>query len=75
MVKICELDVKKLCDNCMDCEVCDLVPDKVCDNCGNCIESEDGFNTVKIDEFVKEQEEKDHKLRITKANILRQKQH
>ena len=32
--------------------MCDLDETKVCDNCGKCIESEDEYAEIKIDEVI-----------------------
>lgn len=48
--KMCVLDEKKVCDNCMECEFCDLDPSKLCDNCGKCLDIKD-FASIKIDKI------------------------
>lgn len=39
------------CIDCGECMVCDIDPNKICDNCGKCIEVEDDYAEILIDEI------------------------
>lgn len=47
MMKKCELDEQKECNNCGQCEYCDLDPHKICDNCCKCLGDADS-RVIKI---------------------------
>lgn len=49
--KLCILDENKICNDCGECDYCDLNPFKKCDNCGKCIDSNDEYRELKIDEI------------------------
>jgi len=51
MSKNCIFNVKRICNDCGECEVCELNSNKKCDNCGKCLELE-GYDVkaIKIDE-------------------------
>ncbi len=49
--KQCVLDDTKICNDCRECDYCDLNPFKKCDNCGRCIDSDDEYRELKIDEI------------------------
>lgn len=54
----CELDEKKICDGCNECNICDLDPTKLCDSCGKCLELDDvEYKEVFIDGVLTSEEE------------------
>ncbi len=58
MNKKCEIGLKKLCDNCGECDICDLDSKKICDNCGKCLETdkETDARGIAIDEILEDQD-------------------
>ncbi|MBE5757212.1 MAG: hypothetical protein E7342_05380 [Clostridiales bacterium] len=40
------------CVDCKECDKCDLDPLKICDSCGKCLETEENYKTIKIDEII-----------------------
>ena len=38
------------CIDCGECDRCDLNPDKICDNCMRCVNGDQMFRTILIDE-------------------------
>jgi hypothetical protein len=57
MSKNCIFNIKKICDNCGECDICELNRSKKCDNCGKCLELE-GYDVkaIKIDEVFEHEE-------------------
>ena len=55
MSKLCELDEKKVCDNCGECKYCDLNPEKLCDNCCKCLDETD-YRAIKIVGIISDEE-------------------
>lgn len=55
MSKLCILQLKKVCNNCGECNKCDLNPSKICNNCGKCLQLE-GYDAkaINIDEIVED---------------------
>lgn len=53
--KICQLDEKKICDDCKKCLYCDLNPKKICDNCCECLDDAD-YRAIKILEIITAEE-------------------
>ena len=51
MAKKCILDEEKTCVECGECDYCDINPFKKCDNCGKCIDSNEEYRELKIDEI------------------------
>ncbi len=47
---ILELDEKRKCDNCGECDICDLNRNKKCDNCMECIFDVES-RCLKVDEI------------------------
>ena len=56
MLKLCELDEKKECNNCGQCNYCDLDPSKICDNCCKCLDDTD-YRAIKIIGVITDEEE------------------
>lgn len=54
MIKKCEL-YDRDCINCGECDICDLNPYKKCDNCGKCIDYEDEYAEIEIDDVIIEE--------------------
>lgn len=52
MSKKCILDSRKICNDCGECDYCDLNPFKKCTNCGKCIDSNEEYRELKIDEII-----------------------
>lgn len=52
MPKMCVLEDGKICNDCGECEYCDLNPFKKCTNCGRCIDSEEEYRELKIDQVI-----------------------
>lgn len=50
MMKQCVLYDRE-CINCHECEMCDLDNTKICDNCGKCIDTDNDYHTITIDEI------------------------
>ncbi|MBO2516795.1 MAG: hypothetical protein CW338_05875 [Clostridiales bacterium] len=46
------------CIECGECDRCDLDPNKICDNCMKCINGDDKYRSLYIDEVIVEQEKK-----------------
>ena len=38
------------CVDCGECDRCDLDPDKICDNCMRCVNGDDEYRSIRIDE-------------------------
>lgn len=53
--KICQLNEKKICDNCKECLYCDLDPQKICDNCCECLDEAD-YRAIKITDIIMDEE-------------------
>jgi hypothetical protein len=49
--KMCVLDEEQPCVECDECNRCDLDPDKFCDNCMRCLELDDDYLVLPIDEI------------------------
>lgn len=50
----------RTCIECGECNRCDLDPNKICDNCCKCIETDQEYLEIKIDEIVyPDEDEKD----------------
>lgn len=56
MDKMCELYDRE-CINCGECDICDLDPNKKCDNCGKCIDYEDEYAEIEIENVIIEETE------------------
>lgn len=52
MAKMCVLEDEKICNSCGECDYCDLNPFQKCTNCGRCIEGEEEYREIKIDDVV-----------------------
>ncbi len=52
MAKMCVLDDEKICNACGECEYCDLNPFEKCTNCGRCIDSDEEYLEIKIDDVI-----------------------
>ncbi len=51
LIKKCQLEDDKVCDNCCSCYICDLNPSKVCNNCAECLNLPD-YNSIIIDDIL-----------------------
>lgn len=56
-MKFCEIQPKKICDDCGDCDICDLDHEKICDNCGKCIETDQDYAEIKIERIILDEDE------------------
>jgi len=54
--KLCQLDERKICDNCHECLYCDLDPQKLCDNCGECLDEAD-YRAIRIIGIITDEKE------------------
>ena len=48
-VKKCVL-YDRICTGCGECDRCDLDPDKICDNCMKCVQGNEEYRAVLIDQ-------------------------
>jgi hypothetical protein len=57
LMKKCVIE-DKFCIECGNCNICDLDENKICDNCGKCIEPQDEYATIYIDEIIIDNKDK-----------------
>lgn len=57
LMKKCVLE-DKTCIECGRCNLCDLDERKICDNCGKCIEPQEEYATIYIDEIIMDDKQK-----------------
>ena len=53
--KMCVL-YDRICCHCGECDRCDLDPDKICDNCMKCVNGDNEYRGIAIDEIRLENE-------------------
>ena len=51
MNKKCEL-YERDCINCGECDICDIDPNKKCNNCGKCIDYDDEYAEIEIEDVI-----------------------
>ncbi|MCR4442370.1 MAG: hypothetical protein NUV48_09490 [Peptococcaceae bacterium] len=54
--KICQLDERKICDDCKECLYCDLDPEKLCNDCCKCLDEAD-YRAIKIIRVITDEKE------------------